>query len=422
MMSAANDMGRTYKRRKAVVISAHSPRYFNQAVVPKFERLNIDVLKVVDPNGEAALTHSDAPYVIILLELLDKALVKKVVRTAKDAGKRIITLHRQLSDWTRAFDDLEDQERDETPNSARPRVLSTAWTAPVPKSAEPELIEETEGVSDEYKSFLQMYEEENTALMAKLREAEASRDVAQTRLVTVSREAGEMAAKKSRLEDDLKVAREEITRLGQAVADAQSPAMVTSSLQYKQILQTANALRADLELSGRRAIESRTQISKLSKELEESQKSYEVVFKKNSESTKYLDDRLRLVKDIHDKEMERIQSDLLEAQTSLAQLKREYDGREMYIKNAQAEVNKSRDADKEIKSLKHTIKNLENEVDRLKLNRPLSPPGAPASSAAALKVNENFVKVRDAYKVLWKTGSMDAVEILQKLMEWEPKS
>jgi hypothetical protein len=118
--------------------------------------------------------------------------------------------------------------------------------------------------------------------------------------------------------------------------------------------------------------------------------------------------------------MERVQSDLLDAQTALAELKRQYDTKELFIRSAQSEVEKARTSEKELKELRHANKNLQNEVERLRREpKPASMPGAVAT--VTVKDTENFIKVRDAFKSVWKTGAMDGLEILQKLMEWEPK-
>lgn len=419
-MTAMNDVIRTYRPRKAVVLTAQQPDYFRDTVLPRFQQRNVEVVKVVDPNGGAVFTIPEAPYVIICLEFLDKALVKKCIQKAKEAGKKVVSLHRQVGEWQRAFDELDAQERDDVPSPTppkRPIMLAgppIELPPPVP-SATPVLVT----AHDDYKSFLQMYEEENTVLQARVREAEAKADTHQTRLVIVSREAGETASKLSKVEGDLKAAHAEIARLCQAVADAQNvqPPPVEQSATYKSLLATANNLRQDVELAGRRNIDARTKIQALEKQLKEKQE----MFGTAEQRLERMERRLQESKAQHDQEMEQVQSDLLEAQTALATVKRELEVKSGFINSARAEANKVHDLDKDLKQLKHVNKNLENEIERLKQGRPLTPPTAGPISTSAVRDVENFLKVRDAFKVVWKAGGMDGLEILQKLMEWEPK-
>jgi len=413
-MAAMNDVIRTYRPRKAVVLSAQKPDYFRDTVLPRFEQRNVEVLKVVDPNGSGVFTVPEAPYVIICLEFLDKALVKKCVQKAKEAGKKVVSLHRQVGEWQRAFDELDAQEREEAPISRAPITLAGPIVEPVAPMSEPGPVI----VGEEYKSFLQIYEEENLVLEAKLREAEARADTIQTRLVIVSREAGENASKLSRLEGDLKAAHAEIARLCQAIADEQKKPVqpVITTPEYKSLLAANTNLRQDVELAGRRNIDARAKIDTLEKTLKEKQE----MFGSAEQRLERMERRLQESKASHDQEMEKIQSDLIDAQTSLANLKREYDTKELFIRSAQSEVEKARTADKELKDLRHANKNLQNEVERLRREpKPASMAGAVAT--ITVKDTENFIKVRDAFKSVWKTGAMDGLEILQKLMEWEPK-
>lgn len=192
------------KKIRAIVFSCHNPRYYENSIEPKLERYHIEVVKKIDPNKHSTLDLKDCDVVILLLELMPSHHVALIRRQAKTQGKEIVTLHRQVSDWERAFARKEDQcvagavKPISTRHATEPRIPARVAPPPAPSRAMPppatpsplamwgkespsgtmsvaanalESVEET--ISAEYAEWLGLLEEENKQLNEKNRDLEA---------------------------------------------------------------------------------------------------------------------------------------------------------------------------------------------------------------------------------------------------------
>jgi len=89
---------------------------------------------------------------------------------------------------------------------------------------------------------------------------------------------------------------------------------------------------------------------------------------------------------------------------------------QQHVAVAQKEAEATLAVRQELETLKQQNKNQEEELLRLRLNKPLGPP-----SIMPLKKTQDFLAVRDALKSLWAAGAMDKDEVLEKIMNWKPK-
>ena len=86
-------------------------------------------------------------------------------------------------------------------------------------------------------------------------------------------------------------------------------------------------------------------------------------------------------------------------------------------KKGHAELSKELEAAKEL--AKKQTQELYTLREENKALRTLPPPSS--TRATTVKATEDFTKVRDAFKILWRTGAMKGDDILKTLMDWEPK-
>lgn len=194
----------------AIIFSSHNRRYYQDTIVPKLERYNIQPVRVIDPNKSSVLDFSGAGLVLILLELMDSLDVKRIREAAKKAGKQVLALHRQLSDWDRALSNLgmgESQRTASVTPITRRDVPSPTLVAPTPSTV-PVVEEEEEPAgepdpSKDYAEFLAMYEEENEELIKKNRSLEADIEHHRTLLQSATASAVAFEEQVKKLQADL---------------------------------------------------------------------------------------------------------------------------------------------------------------------------------------------------------------------------
>jgi hypothetical protein len=196
------------KKIRAIIFSCHNQRYYDNTIEPKLERYHIETVKKIDPNKHSTTNLSDCDLVVLLLELMPSHHVQLIREQAKKAGKELVVLHRQVTDWERAFARQEDRrvagavKPISSAHDAEPRIPSKQQPPPppsrpmpppatrqplamwgkeapsgaVPVAALPANDEgiEGEGISPEYAEWLGLVEEENKRLSERSRELEAS--------------------------------------------------------------------------------------------------------------------------------------------------------------------------------------------------------------------------------------------------------
>lgn len=203
------------KKIRAVIFSCHNPSYYENTIEPKLSRYNVETVKKIDPNKHSTVNIGDCDVVIVLLELMSSNHVSLIRSQAKAQGKHIISLHRQITDWERAFAKEIDQRigggvKPISPNhEPEPRIPAKVspppppsrpmpppatkdpvpmWGAkvatqvpepitssvPILSPANTDDLVETEGISSEYAEWLSLLEEDNSKLTARNKELETN--------------------------------------------------------------------------------------------------------------------------------------------------------------------------------------------------------------------------------------------------------
>jgi hypothetical protein len=193
------------KKIRAVIFSCHNPRYYENTIEPKLERYHIETVKKIDPNKHSTQDLGDCDVVVLLLELMPSHHVSLIRQQAKQQGKELVVLHRQVSDWERAFARKEDQrvagavKPISAAHAPEPRLPPKVTPPPPPsRSLPPPATKEpvpmwgavepissalpvvpandepVEAIGPEYAEWLGLVEEENVRLNAKVRELEAA--------------------------------------------------------------------------------------------------------------------------------------------------------------------------------------------------------------------------------------------------------
>ena len=189
---------------RAIIFSCHNARYYENSIEPKLERYHVETVRKIDPNKSNVVDLSDCDVVILLLELMPSHHVSQIRAQAKKQGKELISLHRQVSDWERAFARKEDQRIAGAvkPISAKfeaePRIPPKVTPPPAPSHSLPpsvtkgpvpmwgkedtskslpilpaNIVEEpleTEAISPEYAEWLSLLEADNTKQAAEIRD------------------------------------------------------------------------------------------------------------------------------------------------------------------------------------------------------------------------------------------------------------
>lgn len=435
---------------KAVLFSNFPLDVFQNTLKPKFDAEGIEILRVVSADKGLGQRCDDADVVIAMIELMSNGQRDRVKALAKKAGKPFVALYRKGAMWEKNLMRVKEKFSDKKPTLS---LVTPHSKGPLPNPVLPSTF------------FLD--EEPPTSIEPPPEYAkEELEELLNLALGEVEKLSLEHAARKDHVEEQ----RSLIEKL--KLERNQMAAVVRQKEELNQTLETAIAKvkndRADLQkefdqwksskfkadngsamMEHRRDIEALTgQIKHLKEQLERSDDSLKLAhdeisvnirkanqadFLKKNNALK--DDRIKELEakvaemakfvDSAKMEVQKFSDETARAQESEKALKKELQEQKTIATNAsntsqllQETRGREDAANKELNTLKAKHKNLEEEVARLKVQKPLplSPP-----SVRATKKTEDFVEVRNAFKQLWRVGAMDGKEILEKLMNWEPK-
>jgi DNA repair exonuclease SbcCD ATPase subunit len=414
MMAMAADV--PFRTRQATIFTSYVKTFYEGTIRGKLERYGVVPVKVIDPNKSSSYDLSAAPYVIVLLELMDPKEAKKIREEAKRLGKRCIVLHRQIRDWDKAFTDLEQQEAVTAPAPPSSRVTSTTPTvralASTPPAPEPEEeIEDESEPSPEYKEFLELYEQENKELIAEKKALEAKIAQLEANIQWAASQATDRvtASKYNELARKLQSAEEELTKLRSGLEktklerDQLTQAARTANLQRDEQLTLARRKTQELEKLHGELTRSKSAIVDLENQLEAGANTLRALQQELDDAEKKrveVPESLRRELEAYKTGQEKLSKDLVQAQelvkkqtTELFTLRKE---------------NKELRADPRLGADDAELARLRKENELLK-------------GKATLRSTEDFLKLREALATVWRLGAMSDKDVLEKLMNWKPK-
>lgn len=406
-MESASDSRDVRGRVRAILFSNFPKEVFNNTLKPKFDQYGVEIVKVANIDRSPNVDIGDVDIVIAMIELMSSGQRAKVKDLARKNNRRFIGLSRKGADWAREFASVETASKRAAPGTAVTPPAKSPWTpvvVPPPPPSEP--VPETESEPalpepSELAEMLSLFEQENERLEERIKELEA-RDrsgVEQELIRRLAKADDELRMHKGSIER-LQMARDqqvaEVRKLKDKILEAEAKQKnAISNDSYQQLTKKFAEVTKQLDEANARIsgfLPDRNRVKELEKEVEslrqqiDDQHQYVVnaktqvtTFQSQVEKLEAASKALHQVKDKQADELYRLKQE-----------------NEQLRKNPTLYVN-----DDELKKLK-------NELEALR-------------AKATIKATEDFLKVRSALAVLWRSGVMGDKEILDKLMNWQPK-
>jgi hypothetical protein len=403
-MESARDEGDV--RVRAVLFSNFPKEVFNNTLKPKFDQYGVEIVKVANIDRSPNVDISEADIVIAMVELMSGGQRTKIKELARRNNKRFIGLSRKGADWAKEFSSVEAASRRAAPGAAV-TPPSKAWTpvvVPPPPPSEP--VPETESEPQlpepsELAEMLSLFEQENERLEERIKELEA-RDRSGVEL--------ELVRRLQKADDELRLHKGSIERLQMA-----------RDQQVQEVRKLKEKL-AEAETKQKNTV---------------SHDSYQQLTKKFAEATKQLEEMRSLLKDRAD--------DTAKATTlenEVRGLRQQVQDQHQFVVSAQEQVksfqhtintlNEQLDATVKVKSKQaEELYRIKQENEQLRKNPALFVDDAEMKrlknelealkSKATMRTTEDFLKLREALATVWRLGAMTDRDVLEKLMNWQPK-
>lgn len=383
---------------KALLFSNFPPSVFENTLKPKFEQCSVEITRVANIDRSTMIDPGDADVVIAMVELMSTGQRQKVKDLAKKHGKKFIALSRKGADWSREFASAQASIEKKVPSVIEvleppPPPKPKAWTPVLIASPSPEpepapLTIRSEIDQDEVAEMLSLFEQENEKLEEQLK---IVKDRSQEK--EYENHGLRATLEKTKNERDQQVS--EVRKIKKKLEELTETTVSKDS--YNKLAEQYAALTA--KKNGEPDVALKRQIAELNARLvvvQREAKEAQANLEKNSTFVASAQHEVLIYKTTN----ENLQKDLTAAE---AVVKKQ--GEELFrIKQENEQLRKNPALyvdDAEIKKLR-----AENEALRKK---------------ATSKTTEDFLKVREAFAVLWRANAMTDRDVLEKLMNWQPK-
>lgn len=393
-------------RVKAILFSNFPKDVFNNTLKPKFDQYGVEIVKVANIDRSPNVDLADADVVIAMVELMSGGQRTKIKELARRNNRRFIGLSRKGADWAKEFASIEPAGRRAAPDAAV-APPSKSWTPvvvpppppsdPAPETeSEPQLLEPSE-----LTEMLSLFEQENERLEERIKELEA-RDRSGVEQ--------ELIRRLQKADDELRLHKGSIERL-----------QLARDQQVQEVRKLKEKI-AEAEAKQKNAV---------------SNDSYQQLSKKFAEVTKQLDEANERLK-IRVADGSRV----VELENELRSKQQQIEDQHQYVVSAQRQVttfqqtveslNQQLDAASKVTSKQaEELYRIKQENEQLRKNPTLYVDDAEMKklknelealrAKATMKTTEDFLKLRDALATVWRLGAMTDRDVLEKLMNWQPK-
>lgn len=401
---------------KAILFSNFPQEVFTNTLKPKFDQAGVEIVRVANIDRSSNIEPGEADVVVAMVELMSSGQKERVKSLAKKHDKKFVSLSRK-GPWDQfakiqATLDKKGPILPPAPSAPPPSKTWTPVIVPPPPPSEPVVEEEESPTSlqpsidpEEIGELLSMFEQENERLEEQLKivqdrynekdyEAQGLRNNLDKVKSERDQQISELRKAKRKLEDlaATTVSKESYNKLSEQYA-AVTAAKKGNSEQEAALKRQVAEVNARLAVVQREGNEAKSALDALTaKYAEDAKAAHAFIENAKREVLAYKTANDNLAKEVSDA------SKVVEKQGSeLFRLKQE---NEQLRKNPAPVVD-----DAEVKKLRS-----ENETLKQKV-----------AHKATVKSTEDFLKVREAFATLWRAGAMTDKDILEKLMNWQPK-